>query len=103
MLYNQGTGAIPVVSARGLLRHDVEIEADANHYWAEYITVEGLYVFTTTVVFDSYEVYLEMDILFLAGEMGHFMGFPDTVQEGHHGYVHNPADMYVDLFVVNEE
>jgi hypothetical protein len=103
MVYNQGTGAIPVISARGLVGHAVTIDPDANHYWAEYITVDGPYVFTTTVVFDSYEVYQEMDALFLAGEMGLFMGFPDTVQEGHHGYVHNPADMYVDLFVVNEE
>jgi hypothetical protein len=102
MMYNQGNGAIGILSKVGALVRWGDMEADANHYWAEYITHEHDYVFTTTIVFVSYEVYEEMNESILAGHLEGLMGFPCSIEYGNHGFVHNVADMYVDWFIINE-
>lgn len=102
MLYNQGNGAIGTISKTGAMVRWGAMEADANHYWAEYITSDGPYVFTTTFVFESYELYEEVAGSILSGEMIGIMGYPTCIEEGNHGYVHDLTNLYVDWFVVNE-
>jgi hypothetical protein len=102
MFYNQGNGSLPTINKEGEFVQYGVVVADANHYWADYITIDGNFVFTTTFVFESHDLYLEMHELILAGEFVGIMGGPSCIEEGHTGFVHNPADMYVDYFAVKK-
>jgi hypothetical protein len=100
MFYNQGTDRLPTINKEGGFVLYGAVEADANHYWADYITIDGDFVFTTTFVFESHDLYLEMNESILAGEFVGIMGGPACIEEGHTGFVHNPSGMFVDYFAV---